>query len=114
MERKLCNVKVDFKFGDEKCRMIHVGRHSHNQYIAKHLTVAEVRLLDKKVEEEPHSKPSKAVVGVSSRTGEVIPPIYESVSKILINKDRTKYELGNSKRRMAITSSGSFLGEFGE
>ncbi|CEJ01290.1 hypothetical protein RMCBS344292_15322 [Rhizopus microsporus] len=97
LERRLCTVTVNFKFGDGRCKMVHNGKHSHSTYLPKHLTVAEKCRLDEKVDEDPHIKPSKAVVGVSSRTEEAVPAVYNSVSKILINKDRAKNELDNAK-----------------
>ncbi|KAG1266648.1 hypothetical protein G6F68_002569 [Rhizopus microsporus] len=78
----------------------------------RHLTVAEKCHLDEKVDEDPHVKLSKAIVGVSSRTGEAVRSIYSSVSMILINKGRAKYELNNAKQRMGVSSRTGFLGEF--
>ncbi|CAO3671884.1 unnamed protein product [Rhizopus microsporus] len=98
LERRLCTVRVNFKFDDGKCQM--------------HLTVAEKCHLDEKVDEDPHVKLSKAIVGVSSRTGEAVRSIYSSVSMILINKGRAKYELNNAKQRMGVSSRTGFLGEF--
>ncbi|CEG77633.1 hypothetical protein RMATCC62417_12346 [Rhizopus microsporus] len=92
--------------------MVHNGKHSHSAYLPKHLTVAEKCRLYEKVDEAPHVKPSKTAVGVSSRTGEVVPSIYNSVGKILINKDRAKYELNNAMQRMGVSSRTNFLGEF--
>ncbi|CEI90591.1 hypothetical protein RMCBS344292_04912 [Rhizopus microsporus] len=92
--------------------MVHNGKHSQSTYLRKHLTVAEKRRLDEKVEEDPHVKPSKAVVEASSRTGEAVPSICNSVIKTLINKDRAKYELNNAKQRMGASSCTSLLGEF--
>ncbi|KAG1168839.1 hypothetical protein G6F70_008881 [Rhizopus microsporus] len=83
---------VNFKLGDrkftEKCR------------------------LDEEVDKDSHVNPSKAVVGVSSRTGGVAPSIYNSVIRTLINKDRAKYELNNAKQRMGVSSRTSLLEEF--
>ncbi|RCH91011.1 hypothetical protein CU097_007727 [Rhizopus azygosporus] len=51
-------------------------------YLRKHLTVAEKCRLDEKVEEDPHVKPSKAVVEASSRTWEAVPSICNSSSAL--------------------------------
>ncbi|CAO3615406.1 unnamed protein product [Mucor hiemalis] len=99
-------------FTNSSCKMIYKGNHTHGKYNAKHLTVEEKTKMDKKVEGNPHTKPSQAVVGISSRTGETIPPIYESISGLLVNLDRTKYELNNSRKRQNMSSRVSFLGEF--
>ncbi|ORE08202.1 hypothetical protein BCV72DRAFT_240685 [Rhizopus microsporus var. microsporus] len=112
LERGFCTVTVNFKFGDGKYKMVLNGKHSHSTYLPKHLTVAGKCCLDEKVDKDPHVKSSKAVVGVSSRTGEVVPSIYNSVGKILINKDCAKYELNNAEQRMGVSSRTGFLGEF--
>ncbi|CEG64717.1 hypothetical protein RMATCC62417_01643 [Rhizopus microsporus] len=75
LERRLCAVTVNFKFGDGKRKMVHNRKHSHSTYLPKHLTVTEKLRLDEKVDEDSHVKPNKAVVGVSSRTGGVVPSI---------------------------------------
>ncbi|KAG1177635.1 hypothetical protein G6F70_002314 [Rhizopus microsporus] len=92
LERRLCTVMVNFKLGDRK--------------------FTEKCCLDEKVDKDPHVNPSKAVVGVSSRAGRVAPPIYNSVIRTLINKDRAKYELNNAKQRTGVSSRTSLLGEF--
>jgi hypothetical protein len=51
--------------------MVHSGKHSHSRYLPKHLTAAEKRRLDEKINEDPHIKPSKTVVGVSYRIGKL-------------------------------------------
>ena len=112
LERRLCTVMVNFKLGDRKCKMVHNGKHSHSTYLPKHLIVTEKCCLDEKVDKDPHVNPSKAVVGVSSRAGRVAPPIYNSVIRTLINKDRAKYELNNAKQRTGVSSRTSLLGEF--
>ena len=112
LERRLCTVTVNFKLGDRKCKMVHNGKHRHSTYLPKHLIVTEKCCLDEKVDKDPHVNPSKAVVGVSSRAGRVAPPIYNSVIRTLINKDRAKYELNNAKQRTGVSSRTSLLGEF--
>jgi hypothetical protein len=112
LERRLCTVTINFKFGDGKCKMAHNGKYDHGRYLPKHLTVAENCRLDERIDEDPYAKPSKAVVGVSSRTGEAVSSIYDSVSKTLINRGRAKFALNNAKQRMDVSSRTSFLREF--
>lgn len=87
---------MDFKLGDEKCKMIHNGKYNHSRYLLEHLTVAEKSRLSEKAE-DAHVKPSKAVLGFHPEPREVAPSIYDSVRKILINKYRAKYELKNTR-----------------
>ncbi|ORE22138.1 hypothetical protein BCV71DRAFT_224740, partial [Rhizopus microsporus] len=91
--------------------MVHNGKHRHSTYLPKHLIVTEKCRLDEEVDKDSHVNPSKAVVGVSSRTRGVAPSIYNSVIRTLINKDCVKYELNNAKQKMGVSSRTSLLGD---
>lgn len=90
------------RLSDRKREMIHNGKCSHSRYLPDHLAVAEKSCLGEKVN-DAHVKPSKAVLGFHPEPEEAAPSIHDSVRKILINKDRTKYELKNAKQRMGIS-----------
>lgn len=89
LERRLCSLTVNFKFGNGKCKMLRNGKHSHSRYLPKYLTVQRDVLM-KKLMKIPKSNLIRLLLELHQESGKVAPSIYDSVSKILINKEPRK------------------------
>ena len=114
MTRKTCNIKVTFTFRNYICFAKNAGFHFHKAYNQKHLTILERTKLDEIVKSNKNITPKEAMVGISSKTGEIHTPVTESVSNLLGTIDRTKYVLRTSRQRRGVPTRGEFLGEIGK